>query len=446
MTQHITKALLMLALLLAMSGCAERLDLKPFQSVSEELALGSDGNVKTVLTGAYDALSDGDLYGGNILRNAELLGGDDEVAWVGTFNGPREIFNKAMITTNGDVELMWTESYQTINIANNVIASLAVVNEADRAQVEGEALFIRSLMYFDLVRFFAPQYETATANEAGVPLVLTPTRDVSAASQVSRASIGQVYAQIIADLTKAEGLLASENDYQATAGAAAALLARVYLQQGAYAEATAAADRVISSGVYALNGDYEDAFNLDENGAEDIFAIQLTEQDGVNNMNLFFSIPDFGGRDGDIEVLEDHLALYDAADTRLALFFEGNGATRSGKWNNQFGNISVIRLAEMYLIRAEANLRQGSSTGAEPLADYNTLRERAGLPAATAVTVDDILLERRRELAHEGFRIHDQRRTRQSVGSRPYNDPKLVFPIPQREINANPNLSQNTGY
>jgi len=164
-------------------------------------------------------------------------------------------------------------------------------------------------------------------------------------------------------------------------------------------------------------------------------------------MTTFFSIQDFGGRDGDIEIQPAHLALYDPMDDRLDLFFEANGGvTYSGKWNNQFGNVGLIRLAEMYLIRAEANIRLNTAVGATPLADYNRIRTRAGLPAATAVTLDEILRERRRELAHEGFRIHDLKRLKQNVGSLAYNADKLVFPIPAREIQANPNLTQNSGY
>jgi len=120
--------------------------------------------------------------------------------------------------------------------------------------------------------------------------------------------------------------------------------------------------------------------------------------------------------------------------------------TYSGKWNNQFGNVTVIRLAEMYLIRAEANARLSTSVGATPVADYNIVRTRALLPAAATVTLEQILLERRRELAHEGFRIHDIKRTKASIGGFAYNADELVFPIPSRELDANPNLTQNPGY
>jgi len=89
-----------------------------------------------------------------------------------------------------------------------------------------------------------------------------------------------------------------------------------------------------------------------------------------------------------------------------------------------------------------------TSVGDTPLNDYNMTHVRAGLPAAESVTLDDILLERRLELAHEGFKLHDVKRLKLNVGTLPYNDPKLVYPIPAREIAANPKLKdqQNEGY
>lgn len=113
---------------------------------------------------------------------------------------------------------------------------------------------------------------------------------------------------------------------------------------------------------------------------------------------------------------------------------------------NQYANIPIIRLAEIYLIRAECNQRLGTATGAAPLDDYNKVHTRAALPAATAVTLDDILMERRLELAHEGFKYHDVKRLKGIVGTMPYNDNKLIYPIPQRELEVNKNLVQNPGY
>ncbi len=432
---------------LSFTACDDKLDLLPHQSLDESVALNSDANVKTVLNGAYDAFSEDNFLGADVLRNAELQGGDGEVIWVGTFVGPREIFNKTMTASNFDAQEMWVNGYNTVNISNNVLSALAVVNEEDRGAVEGEAKFLRAYAYFELVRTFALPYESGGNNaQLGVPIVLEPTREISDKQNVPRKSVEEVYQQIIADLTSAEGLLPDENEWRASKGAAAGLLARVYLQMGDYANARDAADRVINLGVNSLMGNYADLFNRDDNSSEDIFATQVSNQDGTNSMNTYFSIPDFGGRDGDIEILPDHLALYDPADTRLALFFDASGATRSGKWNNQFGNIGLMRLAEMYLIRAECNARLGTATGASALDDYNIVHTRAGLPAANAVSVDDILLERRRELAHEGFKIHDLKRLKLDAGPYAYNAPELVFPIPLREMEANPMLEQNQGY
>ena len=440
---------IIVVLMLFFTACDKLLDLEPYQSISEEVSLESDANVKSVLKGAYAQFDDPGIYGGCLLRNAELLGAANECLWTGTYSGPRQIFNKQMNSANEDARVQWVDSYQVINITNNVLSALAVVDAADRDRVEGEALFLRSLMFFDLVRFFAQQYQTGSAStQLGVPIVLTPTRGIDENSFVSRNSVEEVYNQVIGDLTTAASKLPLKNGVYATRGAANALLARVYLQKGDYAKARDAANTVISSGTYELQPTYADVFNNDDNTPEDIFATQITPQDLMSSMTEFFSVPEFGGRDGDIEILDGHLNLYSAGDERRDLFFLGNGGMRSGKWNNLYGVVNLLRLAEMYLIRAECNIRLSTITGATPLSDYNSVHVRAGLVPASSVTLANILLERRLELSYEGHRIHDQRRLHENVGTLLYTDPKLVFPIPFRETEANPNLKpqQNPGY
>jgi tetratricopeptide (TPR) repeat protein len=437
------------ALLVIFSGCVKYLELEPSQSVSENIALTSDENVKSVLTGAYSEFATYPIYGGNLLVNAELLGGNGEIQWVGTYIDPRQVFNKTMIATNSEAAGQWTESYAVINTVNNVLSALNVVKAQDRDDVEGQALFLRGLMYFDLVRFFAQQYEAGTAaTQLGVPLILTPTHGIDASSFVTRNTVEEVYNQVINDLTTAAAKLPEDNDVYASGGAANALLARVYLQKGDYPKARDAANAVIASGAYSLQTSYVDVFNNDNNTTEDIFATQITSQDRFSAMTEYFSIPQYGGRDGDIDILTGHLNLYPAGDERRDLFFIGNGAYRCGKWNNQYGVINLIRLAEMYLIRAECNIRLSTAIGATPLIDYNIIHMRAGLTAASSVTLNDILLERRLELAFEGFKIHDVRRLKQTFSSYVWNDPRLVFPIPARELEANPKLKtqQNPGY
>lgn len=437
------------ALAFFIASCDKKLNLLPRQSLAEEVALNSDVNVKKVLNGAYDALSSGDLYGGNVLLYSELLGSDGEIRWEGTYNQPREIWEKKILKTNSFVRDTWTQGYYTINITNNVLSAINVVNANDQNRVKGEALFIRGAVYFELVKLYARPYSAGNTNtNLGLPIVLTPTREVNESSLVPRSSVEQTYTQIIADLTQAETLLPNTNTVYATKSAAAAILARVYLQMARYTEARDAANRAITAATgKALASTYAAAFNNTQNSPEYIFAIQVSAQDGTNTMHLYWSIPAFGGRDGDVSIEASHLALYTPGDARGALFYTGAGATRSGKWQQQYTVLPIIRLAELYLIRAEANFRLGTAVGATPLDDVNRLRPRTGLPNYVVITLNDILLERRLELAHEGQRIDDIKRLQGTADGLPYNSDRLVFPIPQRDIDAsNGVLLQNPGY
>lgn len=451
------KKIYIILLTAVLGACADQLDLKPQQSIANSIAMSSDANIKKALLGAYDGLSGynanlaapafGSLWGGDLQLYSELLAADGEISWVGTFNQPREVYGKKILTNNSFIRNNWTGGYYTINICNTILASLKNVLPDDQDRVEGETLFIRGAVYFELVRFFGQPYSAgATNTNLGVPLILTPTESITSESKVSRATVEQVYQQVIADLTAAESLLPETNNVFATQSAAAAILSRVYLGMADYAKARDAANRVIESGLYELTPTFDAAFNNLSNSVEDIFALQVNDQDGNNNMQLYWSIPDFGGRDGDVEVNDKHLDLYETGDDRLELFYEGNGGMRSGKWRDQFTVLPVIRLAEMYLTRAEANFRLSTVVGDSPLNDINTLRNRVDLDDLAMLTLDAILKERKLELAHEGSAIHDLKRLKGSADGFAYNANAMVFPIPIREINANANLQQNPGY
>ena len=445
------KILIVIALSFVAVACEDKLEPVDPNNTGDAVALANDKNVKTTLIGAYDALSAGAFYGGNTFRNSEILAANSEIVFSGTFNDVADIYRKEMITLNADVAALWTNAYRTINVANNVLSALSVVNEADRDQVEGEALFLRGVSYFELIKFFAQPYSAGNVStNLGVPLMLTADRN--SVAQVPRATVQEVYTQIVADLTSAEAKLdEGPRSGKATKEAAAAFLSRVYLQMADYPNARDAANRVITSGNYSILSSYSNCFNSGTT-AEDVFNIPVSTVDGVNNMVTFYAPTASGGR-GDIEIQNSHLDLYEAGDDRLDFFFSdpGTGETRTGKWTNQFGNVKVIRLAEMYLTRAECNQRLGTSVGATPANDINNvIRNRVGLSPLGVVTLADILLERRLELAHEGERLHDAKRLQESIVEGavvfPYNSDKLVFPIPQRDINVNPNLIQNSGY
>lgn len=447
----IRKLFSVLVLAVMFASCAKELDIQPLQSITEELALNTDAKVKKVLNGAYDAASSGSLWGGDLQLYSELMASNGEIMWEGTFNDPDEIWKKTILTTNTYVRDTWLQAYAAINNANNVLLAIPVVNAADQNRVKGEALFIRGALFFELVKLYAKPYSAgATISNKGIPLVLTPTRVVSSATNVGRSSVEESYAQIVNDLTTAEGLVAAKNGVYANKSLVAGMLSRVYLQMGKYVEARDAANRAITNALsqgYSLVSTYSDAFNNSSNSSEDLFAMQVTAQDGANDMHLFWSIPDYGGRDGDVSIQSKHLNLYELTDSRKFLFYDGAGAVRSGKWKYNYSNLPVMRLSELYLTRAEANFRLATAVGATPVDDVNKIRARVNLSPLVIVTLADILNERKLELAHEGQGLHDLKRTKGSADGLAYDADKMIFPIPQREVDASAGkLVQNTGY
>jgi len=432
-----------------MSSCASKLDLLPQQDIAGEIALNSDTNIKRVLGGAYDAISSAYVLGGDMALFSELLASNDEITWEGTYNQPREIYTKKILVTNSYVRDIWLNSFEAINITNNILGVIDKVNKEDQDRVKGEALMLRAITYFELVQLFCLPYSAGSvAANPGLPLVLTPTVSIEAGAKVTRSSLEATYAQILKDAIEAEALLPETNGVFLSQIAADAYLSRIYLQMENYSKALETSNKAI--GLAEANGlkltaTYAAAFNNAANSSEDIFDIQVSDQDGDNDMQLFWSIPAYGGRDGDVSVQEKHLQLYTAADARLKLFYTGSGSVRSGKWMLQYKNIPLFRLAELYLTRAECNQRLGSQVGATPAADVNLIRRRAGLAAITAPTLDMILKERKLELAHEGQGIQDLKRLKGTTDGLAYNSEKLVLPIPQREVDAS-GIEQNKGY
>ena len=308
------------------------------------------------------------------------------------------------------------------------------------------------MVYFELVKYFheKPFFAGSPGTLKGVPLITEPgpTAPQDPFYQLPRASVEEVYQQIIADFTDAETNLPADNGFYANKVSASLALARVYLQQDKFAEARDAANRCITVATANrfLVGSFANAFNNTENTSEDLFAMQVTDQAGVNSCFTYFSTDTYGARDGDIEVTDVHYNKYDAADDRRDLFFFEAGAWRCGKWRDIYKNVKVMRLAEAYLTRAECNQRLGTIIGAPVDDDINIIRNRAGLTSLAGATLQQILDERELELAFEGQGIWDAKRLGLTVDGKAWNDSKMTFPIPQRERNVNPGLEQNPDY
>ncbi|PKK37745.1 hypothetical protein BWI96_04565 [Siphonobacter sp. SORGH_AS_0500] len=440
-------------------GCGDRLNVDPVQSVDEDKALQTSSDVLGAVVGCYDGYGSTEFGSGAVQYIADLLADDGDVRFAGTFATHQQFWRKTMIATNSQISLTWRNGYSTINRTNNVLENLGKLDtDAQRAAAEGEVLFIRGLSYFNLVRLFAKAWGDGdnTVNP-GVPLVLTATKaPITEANSVPRNSVSAVYTQIIADLTKAEADLKNGpvTANGANAAAAAAILSRVYLMQGNYAAARDAANRVIASGLYSLEADYSKVFNDYKNrrgvpSSESIFSTLITIQDGTNSLLTYYGSSANGGRN-DVRIQAKLLNEYAAyGDKVRGNFFiqDGIGRIFTAKYQDQYANVTQVRLAEMYLTRAEANFMLNTQVGATPLEDINRIRSRAGLAALTSITRSDILKERKLELIFEGEYLHDLRRTRRNISSSIlYNDARLVLPIPQREIDTNTSLVQNPGY
>lgn len=444
------------------SGCQKQLDIKPQNSVESPLALKTSKDVQGVLIGAYTAAGLRGLYGGRFQSTTDFLGDDGDFSYFGTFSDYTELNNKVITVNNGFVEGVWNTGYNAIGVCNTVLANLNLVDDANKKRVEAEAKFLRGMIYFDLARVFGKAWNDGTpATNLAVPLVLTPTTSIAAIQNVKRNTVAEIYAQAISDLQFSESNLSIRSTY-ASSASASAILARIYLTQGNYVQAEAEASKIISSGSYSLVEHFSDEFQVKEqatrvfNSSEDIFAIQISNQSGFNALNEVYASSAFGGRE-ETFLNGQFFDRYEAGDDRVNEVTDGS---LTSKFNNAFGNVVVIRLAEIYLIRAEARILKQSPDLVGAAADINVVRHRALLGDAPAVTAAGLFAavkqERRVELAFEGFRLFDLKRYKETtyavdgngnqVQAFPWNSPKLVFPIPKRERDANPQLVQNEGY
>lgn len=455
---YIKKGIIIAFLAIFTTSCDNKLEFEPRQNIDASTALESSSDIRSAVIGAYSIMGGGALYGTNLNILPELLGSDNYVRWVGTFQTYRQVANRAMLPNNADVTRTWVQAYSAINNVNNVLENLDKVSDAaEKSTYEGEALWVRGIMHFELVRLYALPYDNATAganSQLGIPLSISAVKtEETAAVKGRRNSVEEVYTQVIADLTAAISKLPEDNGVRADKYTALAFRSRVYLGMGKYAEALEDANTIIANPRFRLSATLESVFS-NKRTSEAIFEIEQNDQNNAGTANdglttFYASLVGIGR--ADLRVNAAFQSLYSATDARgKDLIYTGVGARPgnlyTGKWKTFGQNIPVIRLAEMYLTRAECNLRLGSFVGNTPLADVNTVRTRSGAAPLISVTLNAILFERQLELAFEGSRIHDLKRTKGTTGTFAFNSPLLVFPIPEREIRANSELIQNPGY
>ncbi|ALW85445.1 hypothetical protein AUC43_10265 [Hymenobacter sedentarius] len=461
--------LLSAALLTGLPAC-EVLNQDPPANFTVDDAFATADRINKSILGVYNDLQNAEFLGGRALIYSDIRSGDTDVP---SYFGNVGRFQ--MLSTDGFAQTAWQGGYRTIFGANSFLQNIALnsgkVSPALEKQYIAECKFIRALTMWHLVNLFAQPYNfTANASHPGIVLQLTAPASAADAFDVSqrlpRASVGEVYAQMEKDLTEAIADLPAvtparsiQNVGRATKEAGRALLARVYLYKGDYVKAADFAGQVITGNQYALNPSPRDAFYTFTT-KESIFSVAFNSTDNPNTNNAIGQHygPD---RRADITVTPYVASTgpLSATDKRRTTLLDVRGAnTFTAKFYAVDNWVPVIRYPEILLTRAEALAQTSATPSVEAITLLNQVRTRSttAVPVTSVATqaglIDAILEERRLELAFEGFRLYDLLRYKRDIpahGTVPlvkYNDPRVIFPIPDRDVQLNPLLKQNTGY
>lgn len=444
----------LVAATIAATACGDVLSVEPVTSLPQDQLIVDNATATAALNGAYDGLQSGSYYGLSALLVGDLAA--DNTVWTGTFQYLGEMATNRMQADNAEVTAMWGAIYTQIdrdNVLINKVPQVTTVTDPVKSDVMGQAYFLRALGFHNLVKFWG-----------GVPIPTKPINSPADAQAYSRASVNEVYTQILKDLDSASALIRNTtNTRYATVNAARALRARVlFYRAGLAGNAASAADyqsalneaNAVLSGRDTLTVPYADLFTAaGTNTTEDIFrvAYNATETNGISNYYL---------QVGRAEVAPSTSidAAYPAGDARKAWSIRPSGNAGRPLNGNKYAarpgteHVHVIRLAEIVLIKAEALARLNRLP--EAVAQYNKVRIRAGLAPHTFTTqtqqavVDAIELERRLELAFEGDRWPDLNRLGKAIAVKGIADRpgQALLPIPLRDTRTSPNLTQNPGY
>lgn len=468
-------------------------DPQPTTSVSLSQTVGSTSGFNSLINSGYDRLQGGNFYGQIWTLYPEALADNGALGQRGGNRYPDPLANRPRTHMQG-----WGAMYSTINEMNVVIDNLdgftpqAEDPQAVKDRIRAEALFLRALAYFDLMRIYAYMPGTIDGRNRepgdfslGVPISLEPTLSTEDAEELPRSENTQVYDRIISDFQQAETLLTENDDApsgpnRATAAAAAGMLSRVHLYVTNWEQAEAAATRALSltnaTVVDSRSGGFEDAWFASSYPGS-VFELTMTPGQDATGADGLQDITNFTDPNNDgnplnfayqLVVSDDAESIFASGDARQSLFAQDpDGETYIEKYNGtiaQFADrIPLLRVAELYLNRAEARAQQSGQTS-EAQSDLNYIRVRRGLdsvnPTGQAL-VDEILEERRREFLFEGKRFFTLKRYALDIPK-----PQGTFPggssidfdgplqvrrlflanIPNGVVQSNGELEQNPGY
>ncbi len=444
--------------ILITTGCKKMVHVDdPADSMATSAVFSNDSLAVAAVTGIYIKFMGNArfLFNGGISLYAGMSA--DELQRNSTVGLEVEFYNNSISSTNSVASTnLWKTAYANIYQCNICIEGLKKstgVSDGIKLRLQGEVLFIRALCYFYLVNLYG-----------AVPLALGTNADVN--SMLSRSPIGQVYQQIEVDLTTAsESLTNDKPNTTPTKYSAQALLARVYLYMKNWSKAAELASEVINSGQFMLEN-IGKVFQYDNNNNKETIFQLAPVADRMNTGEGFVFVQSSPNMRPTYNLSTNLLNAFEVNDLRK-LNWVKSGTLSQQPFNSPLKykiylssmiteyNI-VLRLAEQYLIRAEALAQQNQIENA--VMDINRIRERAGLlPVASTISYDECLQriqkERRIELFAEwGHRWFDLKRTNQVDSVMRIEKPNFwniedqLYPIPLTELENGPNLKQNPGY
>jgi starch-binding outer membrane protein, SusD/RagB family len=430
--------------------------------VAENKVFTSKEGAQSALIGLYNSMQSRDYYGGYYPLVADLY---SDVGTDGGFNNVPldEITTLGVSPSNIVIENTWLSIYYVVATANAIIANVAGIKDPSFEQsakdrIKGQALAIRGLAHFDLLRMFGEHWDLSST--FGIPVITTVQ---TANDVVARKTVAETYAAIIADLNDAKGLILADDRSQAFINpiAVTALLARVYLYKGDRGNALDEATKVIDDGTFDM---------LDENKFQAIYTGRFSSESlfeltfDVQNRSAY-NAATYSRTDAlRTEVLFlaeeslDQFFVNRPGDKRAELvdFVNNDGSIlpdgRTQKYRGEESRDNpayIIRMAEVYLIRAEANGRIQAG-----IDDLNTVRTNRGLASVALADfatdndfINAILDERKAELNFEGHRMFDLARTGKTNEVLGIDAFRSIFPVPFRETVATKNvIKQNPGY
>ena len=471
-TPHFTKPAF-----LVFSKVFDFLEPAPTAAISGANFPENEEQLELVLTSVYDALQGvNSLQEGNnnsnhgmqiqfyvtemLSDNTRTKSGEGEAA---------QFDNFSVVPTNGFVFDYYRSMYDVIYRANLVLENLELAT-VNQSRIEGEAKFLRALAYFNLVRSYGP-----------VPLVDNPIEITDTESQFTRVETSLIYDLIVSDFQTAINSLSNYGLNRASQSAAKGLLAKVYLTMGSnYGEAQVLLEEIIGSMQYELEPNFKDVF-FNESNSETIFAVGYLSDDSFNSQNFSAEMLNGVGRTSGVNYVTDEAiaALNEFGGSRteyskrvdpaqitqtqvikyLPNGDESLGIEPTSSDPRSAGNdLIVLRYADVLLMHVEAILGNNQqTTSSNAITSFQTVRNRAGLTDPVAeITKEDLLLERRVELAFENHRLHDLKRFNMAqdilsqfsaANGHSFSATDLLLPLPQYEINLSQGLlEQNPGY